>query len=86
MSSSGALSAGKMWTCWRGARGGHSNDQRAGTALLRGKAERVGAVQPGEKKAAGRPYSSLPVLERSLSEIWGQTFKQDLLELDQIYG
>jgi len=25
--------------------------------------ERVGAVQPGEEKALGRPYSSLPVPE-----------------------
>jgi len=34
--------------------------------LLQGsflKAERVGAVQPGEEKAVGRPYSSLPVPE-----------------------
>ena len=30
---------------------------------LRGEAERVGAVQPGDEKAAGRPYSSLPVPE-----------------------
>ena len=34
--------------------------------LLRGQAERVGAVQPGEDKAAGRPYSSLPVPEGGL--------------------
>ncbi|KAK4827700.1 LOW QUALITY PROTEIN: hypothetical protein QYF61_020978 [Mycteria americana] len=27
---------------------------------LQGQAERVGVVQPGEEKAAGRPYSSLP--------------------------
>jgi len=26
--------------------------------------ERVGAVQPGEEKAAGRPYGSLSVLKR----------------------
>ena len=32
------------------------NDQRAGALLLPGKAERVGVVQPGEEKAAGRPY------------------------------
>ena len=38
-----------------GSRGGHKNDPRAGTPLLWGKAERVGAVQPGEEKAAGRP-------------------------------
>ena len=34
---------------------GHKNDQGAGTAMLRGKAERVGALQPGEEKATGRP-------------------------------
>ena len=46
-SSSGALSTGQNWSCWSGARGGHSNDLRAGTPLLWGKAGRVGAVQPG---------------------------------------
>ena len=39
------------------------NGQRAGTPLLWGKAERVGAVQLGEEKAAWRPCSSLPVPE-----------------------
>jgi len=29
------------------------------------KAERVGAVQPGEEKALGRPYCSLPVPEEA---------------------
>ena len=45
---------------------GHKNDQRDGAPLLRGKAERVEAVQPGEEKAPGRPYSSLPVLKGGL--------------------
>ncbi|KAK4814838.1 hypothetical protein QYF61_027811 [Mycteria americana] len=45
---------------------GHENDLRAGAPLLRGQAERVGVVQPGEEKAAGRPYSSLPVLKGGL--------------------
>ena len=39
---------------------GHKNDQRDGTPLLWGKADRVGAVQLGGEKASGRPYSSLP--------------------------
>jgi len=43
---------------------GHKNDPRAGAPLLGGKAERVGAVQPGEEKAPERPYSSLPVTYR----------------------
>ena len=29
---------------------GHKDDQRAGTPLLQGQAERVGAVQPGEEQ------------------------------------
>ena len=39
---------------------GHKNDPRDGTPLLRGQAERAGAVQPGEQKelnAAGRHKS-----------------------------
>ena len=43
--------------------GGHRNHAKAGPPLLRGQAERDGAVQPGEENAAGRPYSSLPVPE-----------------------
>jgi len=42
---------------------GHKDDLRAGSPLLRGKAEAVRPVQPGEEKAAGRPYSSLPLPE-----------------------
>ena len=44
------------------------------TPLLRGQAERVGTVQPGEEKAPGRPYSSLPVPEGGLQESWRGTF------------
>jgi len=33
-------------------RGGHEDHQRAGVPLLRGQAERVEAVQPGEEKVA----------------------------------
>ena len=46
----------------------HKNDQRAGMPFLGGKAERVGAVQPGEEKALGTPYSSLSVPEGALQE------------------
>jgi len=42
-------------------------DPRAGAApLLPGQAERVGAVQPGEKKALGRLYGGLSVLKGGL--------------------
>jgi len=34
--------------------------------LLQGQAERAEVVQPGEEKAAGRPYSSLSVPEGGL--------------------
>jgi len=53
---------------------GHKNDQRARTALPEGKAETVGAVPPGEEKAVGRPYSSLPVAEGHQQESWRGTF------------
>ena len=39
----------------------HKFDPRDGTAPLQGQAERAGAVQPGEGKAQGRPYSGLSV-------------------------
>ena len=42
---------------------GHKDNQRAGAPPLRGQAERVGALQPGEEKDPTRPYSSLPVPE-----------------------
>jgi len=45
---------------------GHKDDPRTGAPLLGGQAERVGAVQPGEEKAVGRPYCSLLVPERGL--------------------
>jgi len=56
--------------------------QRRATKMIRGmehlscekKAERVGAVQPGEEKAAGRPYCSLPVAEGGLQESCKGTF------------
>jgi len=35
---------------------------------------RVGAVQPGEEKAAGRLCSSLSVPEEGLQESWRGTF------------
>ena len=53
---------------------GHKNDQRDGTALLRGKAERVGVVQAGEEKALGRPSCGLPVPEGSLQRSWRVTY------------
>jgi len=57
-----------------GARGGHRNDPRGGAPLLWGKAERAGAVQPGEEKAPGRPYSGVSVLKRQLPRKMGTDF------------
>jgi len=37
-------------------------------------AERAGAVQLAEENTLGRPYSSLPVPEESLQQIWRWTF------------
>ena len=52
-SSSGAPNIRRTWMCWSRSRGGHEDDPRAGAPLLREQAEGVGAVQPGEEKAAG---------------------------------
>jgi len=60
---------------------GHKNNQRDGTPLLWGKAERVGVVRPGEEKAPGRPY--LSVLKGALEASRGQIFKQGLLREDK---
>jgi len=43
-----------------------------------GKAERVGAVQPGEEEALGRSYSSFPVSEGSLQKSWKATFYKSM--------
>ena len=53
-------------TVGAGPKEGYKNDPRAGAPLLGGQAERVGLVQPGEEKAAGRPDCSLSVLKGSL--------------------
>ena len=53
---------------------GHKNDQRDGATPLRGQAERVGVVQPGEKKTEGTTYSNLPAPEGGLQEGWRGTF------------
>jgi len=45
---------------------GHKNHLRSGTPLLGGKAERIGAVQPGEEKALEWPYCGLSVLKWGL--------------------
>ena len=47
-SSSWALSTRRTWMCWSRSRGSHKDDPRAGAPLLWGKAEKVGAIQPGE--------------------------------------
>ena len=45
---------------------GHKNDQRAGTPLRWGKAERFGAVHPAEEKVLGRPYCGLSLPKEGL--------------------
>lgn len=42
----------------------------AGALLLWGQAKGAGVVQRGEKKARGRPYSSLPVPKGGLQDRW----------------
>jgi len=48
---------------------GHEDDQRAGASLLQRHAERLGVVQPGEQKAPGKPYCSLPVPEGAYKKV-----------------
>jgi len=55
---------------------GQEDDQGAGAPRLEGRAERVGAVQPGAEKAPGTPYGSIPVLKEGLQESWrGTSYK-----------
>ncbi|GAB0190290.1 hypothetical protein GRJ2_001494300 [Grus japonensis] len=49
---------------------GHEAAQRAGAPLLGRQAERLGVVQPGEEKAQGRPYCSLPVPKGDPQKSW----------------
>ena len=84
-SSSGAFSPGQTWS---GARGGPSNDARAGTPLLGGKAGRAGAAQPGEEYLKG---STGKKGRDSLSEsiVTGQgaiVLKWKRVDLGQIFG
>lgn len=53
----------------------HDDGQRAG-ALLCKQAERAGAVQLGEEKALGRPYSDLSVPIGYLQGSWRQTLPE----------
>ena len=44
---------------------------------------RVRVVQPGEEKALGRPYSSLPVPKGGLQESWGGAFYKGIQGRDK---
>ena len=56
-SSSGALSTRRTWTCWTRSRGGPQKwSEGWSISPARRKAERVGAIQPEEEKAAGGHY------------------------------
>jgi len=64
----------QLWSLWHrkdmdlygaGPLEGHKNGQRPGAPLPLGKSKRVGAVQPGEDKASGRPCS-LSILKGGL--------------------
>ena len=60
---------------------GHNSGQRA--PLLGGQAERVGAVQPGEEKAAGRPDCGLSVPEGRLIRKMGTDCLAELVAIGQ---
>ena len=56
---------------------GHRNDPRDETPPSLRTAERAGAVQPGEEKAAGRPGSSLSVLKGGCKKEGDRLFSRD---------
>jgi len=60
-SSSGAPSTRRTWNCWSRSRGGQQKRSEGWSTIW--KAERVGAVQPGEEKAAGRSYGAFQYLK-----------------------
>ena len=55
---------------------GHEDDQRARAPPIQRQAERVGVHQPGEEKAPGGPYSSLPVLEGACKKVVEGLFRR----------
>lgn len=60
----------KMWSYWSIPRGGHKDNQGAGTPLLRRKAEEFNLfIQRSLQR-----YYSLPVLREDLQERWWGTF------------
>jgi len=65
---------------------GNKNDPRAGAPLLCGKAERVGAVQPGGEKTAGRPSRGLAVPEGACGKDGENTFNKACFDRTRSYG
>ena len=53
---------------------GHTDDEGPGVSPLRGKAERPGAVQPGEEKAERGSYQYLSVFKGQQSSVWVRLF------------
>jgi len=76
-SSSGALSTGKIWTVGVGPENA-TKMIRELEHLCYEERLRAGVVQPGEEKAVGRPYSSLPVPAEGLQGSWRGTFHKGM--------
>ena len=76
VSSSGTPSTGKTWMSW--SKGGRQKWSEGWNAYPMRKVWETLVVQPGEEKAAGRPYSSLPVPEGALQERRRGTFHKGM--------
>lgn len=56
----------RPWNCWSKSRG-HNVDKRTGAPSLQREAEKVGAVQPAERRL--RPHRNLPVSEGATGKL-----------------